>query len=126
MSIDNKLTILFVRGDRSLNAAKVLKLVDGKEIAFATDEQIAQSNAFPGFTGPIGLEGCKIVIDEEILQMKNFCVGANKKDYHYINANIKDINYDLVGNIADVIEGDKCLKCGGNLTFKKSIKVGDL
>lgn len=126
MSIDGQLTILFVRGDRSLNEAKVLKLVDGKEMAFATDEQIAESNASPGFTGPIGLEGCKIIIDEEILQMKNFCVGANKKDYHYINANIKDINYDLVGNIADVIEGDKCPKCGGNLTFKKSIKVGDL
>ena len=126
MSVDGKLTILFVRGDRALNEAKVLKLLGGKEMAFATDEQIAESNAFPGFTGPVGLEGCQIVIDEEILQMKNFCVGANKEDYHYINANIKDINYDLVGNIADVIEGDKCPKCGNTLKFEKSIEVGNL
>ena len=67
MSVDGKLTILFVRGDRALNEAKVLKLLGGKEMAFATDEQIAESNAFPGFTGPVGLEGCQIVIDEEFL-----------------------------------------------------------
>ena len=126
MSVDNKLTIFFVRGDRSLNEAKVLKLLDGKEMGFATDEQIAESNAFPGFTGPVGLEGCQIVVDEEVLQMKNFCVGANKEDYHYINANVKDINYDLVGNIADVIEGDTCPKCGNKLNFEKSVEVGNL
>ena len=126
MSVDNKLTILFVRGDRSLNEAKVLKLLGGKELAFATDEQIAESNAFPGFTGPVGLEGCQIVLDEEILQMKNFCVGGNKEDYHYINANVKDLNYDLVGNIADVLEDDKCPVCGNELVFEKSVEIGNL
>ena len=126
MSVDNELTIFFVRGDRSLNETKALNLLKGKEIAFATDEQIAESTAFPGFTGPIDLKGCKIVLDEEVLHMKNFVVGANKEDYHYINANVKDLNYDLVGNIADVIEGDKCPKCGGNIYFKHGIEIGNL
>lgn len=126
MSIDNKLTIFFVRGDRSLNETKALNLLKGKEIVFATDEQIAESTACPGFTGPIGLEGCQVVLDEEVLHMKNFVVGANKMDYHYINANIKDLNYDLVGNIADVIEGDKCPHCGGNIYFKHGIEIGNL
>lgn len=126
MSVDGKLTIFFVRGDRSLNETKALNLLKGKEIAFATDEQIAESTAFPGFTGPIDLKGCQIVLDEEVLHMKNFVVGANKEDYHYINANVKDLNYDLIGNIADVIEGDKCPNCGGNIYFKHGIEIGNL
>jgi len=126
MTVDGKLTIFFVRGDRELNEEKALKVTGGKELAFANDDQIAESNAFPGFTGPVGLEGCKIVVDEEVLHMKNFCVGANKEDYHIINANVKDINYDVVGDIANVIEGDVCPNCGGKIYFKHGIEIGNL
>ena len=89
MNIDNELVVLFVRGDRELNETKVLKLLNKQEIGFADDELIATSNAVPGYTGPIGLNA-KIIIDNEVLKMKNFCCGANKEGYHYINANIKD------------------------------------
>ena len=126
MSVDGKLTIFFVRGDRNLNEEKALKVVNGKEIVFATDEEISKSNAYPGYTGPIDLKGCTVVIDEEILHMKNFCCGANKEDYHYINANVKDINYNIVGDISDVVEGDICPKCGGNIYFKHGIEIGNL
>lgn len=124
MNIDGKLVILFIRGDRELNETKVLKLLGASEIGFANDELIATSNAVPGYTGPIGLN-CKIVIDNEILNMKNFCCGANKENYHYINANVKDFKYDMVGDIVNVKEGDTCPKCGGKLFFKKGIEVGN-
>ena len=126
MHVDGKLTIFFVRGDRNLNEEKALKITGGKELGFANDEQIAESNAAPGFTGPVDLKGCKIVVDEEVLHMKNFCCGANKEDYHYINANVKDINYDVVGDIADVVEGDVCPKCGGTIYFRRGIEIGNL
>ena len=125
MNVDGDLTILFVRGDRELNEEKTLKLLKAKEIAFANDELIAKSNAVPGYTGPIKLEGCKVVIDEEILHMKNFCAGANKEGYHYINMNVKDLNYDIVGDISNVVEGDICPKCGGKIYFKKGIEIGN-
>ena len=103
---------------------RVEKYSGGAKAYFANDELIAKSNAVPGFTGPIGLNA-KVVIDEEILHMKNFCCGANKEDYHYINVNINDISYDLVGDIKQVVSGDICPKCGGNLYFKKGIEVGN-
>ena len=124
MNIDGKLVILFIRGDRELNETKVLKLLGASEMGFANDELIATSNAVPGYTGPIGLN-CRIVIDNEILNMKNFCCGANKENYHYINANVKDFKYDIVGDIVNVKEGDTCPKCGGKLFFKKGIEVGN-
>ena len=124
MNIDDKLVVLFIRGDRELNETKVLKLLGANEIGFANDELIATSNAVPGYTGPIGLNA-KIVVDAEVINMKNFCCGANKEGYHYINANIKDFNYEIVGDIVNVKEGDTCPNCGGKLIFKKGIEVGN-
>ncbi len=125
MNVAGELVVFFVRGDRELNLNKACKLLKVKEINFADDELIATSNAVPGFTGPIDLNA-KIVIDKEVLQMKNFCCGANKKDYHYINANIKNIKNYISGDIVNVIEGDTCPKCGGALYFKKGIEIGNL
>jgi len=124
MNVDNNLVILFIRGDRELNESKVLKLLEAAEINFANDELIATSNAVPGYTGPIGLNA-KIVVDNEVLNMKNFCCGGNKEGYHYINANVKDFKYDIAGDIVNVKEGDICPKCGGKLIFKKGIEIGN-
>lgn len=124
MSVDCKLVVFFVRGDRELNEAKALKLLGGQEIGFADDALIATSNAYPGFTGPIGLNA-KIVVDNEVLGMKNFVVGANKKDYHIINANLKDFKYDLSGDVVFAKDGDVCPKCGKPLKFTKGIEVGN-
>lgn len=125
MTVDGKLTIFFIRGDRDLNEDKALKLVGGKELGFADDDLIATSTAIPGFTGPVGLKNAKIVIDEEVLHMKNFVTGANKEGYHYINTNVKDFKYDLSGEISNVVEGDICPKCGGRIYFKKGIEIGN-
>ena len=124
MNVDESLVIFFVRGDRELNEVKALKALNAKEISFANDELIATSNAVPGYTGPVGLNA-KVVIDEEVLKMKNFCCGANKEGYHYINANVKDIKYDIVADIVNVKEGDICPNCGGKLYFKKGIEIGN-
>ena len=125
MKVNEELVVLFIRGDRELNEDKVCKLLGVNEIFFADDELISQSNAVPGFTGPIDLN-CKVVIDEEILTMKNFCCGANKEGYHYINVNANNIKYELVGDIKNVVEGDICPQCGGKLYFKKGIEIGNL
>jgi len=124
MNIDDELVIFFIRGDRELNETKVLKLLGANELNFANDELIATSNAVPGYTGPISLNA-KIVVDNEVLNMKNFCCGANKEGYHYINANVKDFKYDIAGDIVNVKEGDICPECGGKLIFKKGIEVGN-
>ena len=125
MNANDELVVLFVRGDRELCENKVCKLLGISELNFADDALIATSNAVAGYTGPIGLN-CKVVVDNEVLKMKNFCCGANKEEYHYINANVKDIKYDIVGDIVNVQEGDTCPVCGGKLYFKKGIEIGNL
>lgn len=124
MRVNDELVTFFLRGDRELNETKVCKLFNINELAFADDALIATSNAVPGFTGPVGLNS-KIVIDKEVLGMKNFVVGANKEGYHYKNCNVKDFKYDIVEDISSVKEGDICLHCGGKIYFKKGIEIGN-
>ncbi len=125
MNVSGELVAFFVRGDRSLNENKVCKLFGVSEFEFADDELISKSNAVPGYTGPVDLN-CKVVVDKEVLTMKNFCCGANKEGYHYINANVSDIKYDMAEDISNVVEGDTCPCCSGKLYFKKGIEVGNL
>ena len=124
MNINDELVVLFIRGDRELNENKVCKLLNCAEVNFADDSLIATSNAVPGFTGPIGLNA-KIVVDKEVMNMKNFCCGANKEGYHYINANPKDFKADIIGDISNVKEGDICPVCGKPLKMTKGIEVGN-
>ena len=124
MNVKDELVVFFIRGDREFNDSKACKLFGVNEIGFANDELIATSNAVPGFTGPIDLNA-KVVIDTEVLSMKNFVVGANKEGYHYKNVNVKDIKYDQVADISCVVEGDICPECGGKLYFKKGIEIGN-
>lgn len=125
MNVNDELTVFFVRGDRDLNTTKACKLLGVSEINFADDALIATSNAVPGFTGPVGLNA-KIVVDNEVLKMKNFVVGGNKEGYHYINVNPSDFKYDVVGDITEALEGDICPNCGGKLYYKKGIEIGNL
>jgi len=124
--IDKKPYACLVRGDRDVNEAKVLKLVGGFEINLADYPLVEEiTNAKVGFAGPINLD-IPIIVDNEVLEMSNFVVGANKTDYHYKNVNIDDFKCDYKGDIRNAQEGDTCPKCGGKIIFKKGIEVGNL
>ncbi len=124
MNINDELVVFFIRGDRELNENKVCKLLNCSEVNFADDRLIATSNAVPGFTGPVNLNA-KIVVDREVMNMRNFCVGANKEGYHYINVNPEDFKADVVGDISNVKDGDICPICGKPLKMTKGIEVGN-
>jgi len=123
--IDDKFYALMVRGDREVNEYKVLNLLKGKNIEMASheeDEEITKAEV--GYAGPIGLD-IPVIIDNEVLNMKNFVVGANKTDYHFKNVNLSDFSYELSGDIRNICEDDKCPNCGGKLSFERGIEVGN-
>lgn len=124
-NIDNELYAVLIKGDDEVNETKLLKLLNAKNIELADFDSVEKvTNAKVGFAGPIGIN-IKVIIDNEILNMKNFIVGANKTDYHYINVNLKDFKYDIVGDIRNIKDNDICPKCNGKIYFKKGIEVGN-
>ena len=122
---DGELYAFLLKGNRELNETKVCKLLGVNEIELASFADVEKvTNAKVGFAGPVGLD-IKIIMDNEVSKMKNFICGANKTDYHLINANISDFEAYKVSDIAQVWEGDVCPNCGKPLVFKKGIEVGN-
>lgn len=123
--VDDKFCALVIPGDREVNELKVRKFFDGKNIELATSEEVEKiTGAKIGFAGPLGLD-VPVIIDSDVTLMKNFLVGANKADYHYINVNLEDIDDYEIADIKEVKEGDLCPLCKHKLSFKKGIEVGN-
>ena len=122
---NGKFYAALVRGDRDVNEYKLANVLGVEHIemaSFEEDEMITKAKV--GFAGPIGLE-VPIIVDNEVLNMKNFLVGANKTDYHYKNVNIEDFKQDMIGDIRCATIDDICPKCGKKLCFEKSIEIGN-
>jgi len=124
--IDGKYYACLIAGDRELNETKLQKALNAQSVELVSPEEDEKiTGAKVGFAGPIGLENVSIIVDEDVYNMKNFMVGANKTDYHIKNVNIKDFKVDYVFDIKNIKEGDTCPHCGGKVYFKKGIEIGN-
>lgn len=124
---DNKMFGAFlVRGDCDVNEIKVAACLNSSEVftRLATDEEIVALGSKVGFIGPKGLN-VKIFIDNEIKDMTNFVIGANKENYHLKNVNVEDIDGEYV-DIKKAKEGDRCPICGKLLKSERGIEVGQI
>lgn len=102
LNCNGKQAVAFIRGDRTLSIEKLAAALDilPERIVPMEEEEILSIGAYPGSTGPVGLKNCSIFMDKEVLSMKNFTAGANRKDYHIRNVNYgRDFTADLIDDI---------------------------
>ncbi len=120
----------FVRGDRELNMTKLVNVLGIPEhaIEFANENEMSTATGcVGGFTGPIGLHDCKIVVDSELVDQKNLVAGACEVDHHIINVNYgRDYKGDIVTDLKLIKAGDKCPVCGAPVKLARGIEVGQV
>ncbi|MBR3490084.1 MAG: proline--tRNA ligase [Bacilli bacterium] len=122
---EDKYYAVMLKEDSVVNESKLCKLLNTTSVELAEKDVVEKKlGTYIGFVGPIDLK-IPVVMDNEVNNMVNFVVGANKKDYHYKNVNIGDFETAIVGDIRNVKESDVCPECGSKLIFKKGIEIGN-
>ena len=126
--VDNSLVVVLVRGDKDVNEIKVINELNiaEHELVLASYDDILTLNSVEGFVGPVGLKDVRLLVDEEVTLLRNFVVGANKKNYHLKNVNYKRDFEGTVGQFRKTIENDICPICGQPLSLERGIEVGQI
>ena len=126
--VEGEPVFVFIPGDRDLNMAKLISYlkVPEHEIEMADDETIAKYTQ-PGYTGPIGLEDVRVIIDKSLTEINNLVVGANKAGYHYLNANYgRDFEGEIAEDLTLAREGDEAFDGSGTYKSARGIEVGNI
>ena len=122
---DGQTVFVTIRGDLDVNEIKLKNLLHCKELHLATDGEVEGSGLVAGWASAIGLKGVRSVADDSIRLGSNFVVGANRQDYHLLNANYpRDFEPDEIADIALAQAGHDCRRCGTPLEAKRGIEVG--
>jgi len=129
--------VAFLRGDHSLNEAKLSAAVGTADFRPMHPEEIQEVFGSPaGFLGPIGsgnwhFKGikAKVLVDRALLGRKNLIAGANKEDYHLRNVTPQrdfQVAEDQWADLRAVEPGEACPNCGTPLKVAKAVEIGHI
>jgi len=127
--------VIFLRGDHSLNEAKLLSIAGGTLRPMPPEELQSTFNAPAGYLGPIGIEaaphpkkpGTLVILDKALEGRTNLIAGANKEEYHLRNVTpSRDFKPTLVADVRNINEGEGCPIDGSPLRLGKAVEIGHI
>lgn len=125
--VDGEPVQIMIRGDQSIEETKLKNALNANEIRIASAVEIAEYlGTEAGFVGLKDAK-CKVIADETVKDLKNFVIGANQKDVHYVGANW-GVDYEMP-ELFDVRlskAGEACPVCGKPLKITQGIEVGNI
>ncbi|WP_457634983.1 proline--tRNA ligase [Persephonella sp.] len=123
---DGTAVAVLIRGDREINETKLINYFNALDCHLASSEELEKFGIVEGFVGPIGLD-IPVYADVSVKDLHNFVVGANEKDYHFINVNIpRDFKPVEFVDFSTAREGDPCPVCRSPLKETTGLEVGHI
>jgi prolyl-tRNA synthetase len=118
-------TAVLVRGDQEINETKLSKVLDCQELVLADALKVQELTGAPvGFAGAVGLS-LPLWADQTLKGLKNFVMGANEADAHWVNLNWEiDVKLPQWVDIRLVSPGEPCPRCQAALKSFRGIEVG--
>jgi prolyl-tRNA synthetase len=127
---DPLFVFVIVRGDMDVNETKLTNILGASDLRPATEDEIKNTGAFPGYASPIGLranDDVTVVVDELIPNCTNLAAGANEDGYHFINTNYgRDYTANQVVDVVNIREGDSCPDFGAPIHLERGVEVGNI
>jgi prolyl-tRNA synthetase len=127
--------VVFLRGDHSLNEAKLLTLAGGVVRPMTPEELESTFKTPAGYLGPIGLEaaphpkkpGTLVILDKALESRANLIAGANKEEYHLRNVTpSRDFKPTLIADVRNILEGEGDPIDGQPLRLGKAVEIGHI
>ena len=117
---------VLIRGDHEANEIKIKRLLGVSELELASATTIEQVTGAPvGFAGPVGLSDVRVIADHAVKALRNFVVGGNRNDTHYLNANWgRDFSAEQFADLRNARSGDPSPRKDGTLKATRGIEVG--
>ncbi|MGH2759938.1 MAG: proline--tRNA ligase [Actinomycetota bacterium] len=123
----DEIVCVVVPGDRDVNEYKLSPVLGGVFPRMLGDEEFEARGIAKGFSGPVGLDGTRIVADRSLEGARNLVTGANEADHHLTGVVVgRDFTPDVWADIVVAEPGDLCERCGGKLVFERGIEVGHI
>ncbi len=124
---DSQPVVAVVRGDHSLNEAKLQLVTGAGEVRPAADREIFElMGAHAGSLGAVRFAGARVLVDSAVIGRSNMVTGANVDGFHLRGV---DVARDLAGEVVDLRAaqaGDPCERCEGVLELDKALEVGHI
>jgi prolyl-tRNA synthetase len=117
---------VLVRGDHDVNETKLARVVLSSQLRLSSAQTIERLTGAPlGFTGPVKLNGVRLVADHAAMAVVNAVTGANQADAHLINVNPgRDFQPSAVEDVRVITKDDPCPMCSKPLEYLTAIEVG--
>jgi prolyl-tRNA synthetase len=126
--LDDKLTLVLVRGDHALHEQKLVDATKAHTIRPAQPEEIRDAlGALPGSLGAVGVQDHPVIADEALRGRKGMFTGANSDDTHLRGVDVeRDIAVGRWVDLRQAEAGQSCIVCGHVLELERGIEVGHI